>query len=201
MGQTTPNDSLMPGWRQKSAARLRAISAIGLLLFAARAGAQPTLSDADVKAAYLFNFGKFMRIAAEPPQRATFDICILGHDPIGPAIDQIAANAAIDNRPVRVRRLGDATQARACQIVFISPYEGEKMREDLAILMGADVLTVSDTPDFLDRGGMIEFVLQGEHVRFKVNLNAVDRTHLVLSSELLRVAAAVEGKPLPGGRR
>jgi YfiR/HmsC-like len=199
MGQTTPTDSAIPILR-RSAARLRALTAIGLLLFAGRAVTQPPVSDADVKAAYLFNFGKFMRVAGVQPQNATFDICILGRDPIGPALDQVAANGIINSHPVRVRRLGDATQARVCQIVFISPYEGERMREDLAILTGAGALTVSDARDFLDLGGMIEFVLEGEHVRFKVNLSAVDRAHLVLSSELLRVAESVEGRPRPGGQ-
>jgi len=72
------------------------------------------------------------------------------------------------------------------------------MREDLAILGNADVLTVSDAPDFLQHGGMIQFVLVSNHVRFAVNLEAVNHTHLVLSSELLRVASSVAGKPPTG---
>lgn len=158
--------------------------------------AQAQTSEYEVKAAYLFNFGKFIRISGSPePQHSTFDICILGRDPIGRAMDDIVANESIDNRPVRVARISDATQGRKCDIVFISPYEADSIREDLAVLDGADALTVSDAPDFLELGGMIQFVLEGDHVRFEVNLDAVERTHLVLSSELLRVAAAVKGKP------
>lgn len=147
-------------------------------------------------AAYLFNFGKFIRVAGtSEPQHPTFDICILGRDPIGRAMDDIAANESIGDRPVRVFRLSDASQGRKCDIVFISAYEGDAIREDLAVLDFADALTVSDAPDFLEHGGMIQFVPEDNHVRFEVNLDAVDRTHLVLSSELLRVAAAVKGKP------
>lgn len=154
-------------------------------------------SEYEVKAAYLLNFGKFIRIAGVPERpHSTFDICILGRDPIGRAIDDIVANESIDNRPAHVVRISDPTQGRRCDIVFISPYEGDSIREDLALLADSDALTVSDAPDFLERGGMIQFVLDGDHVRFEVNLDAVDRTHLVLSSELLRVAAAVKGKPL-----
>lgn len=160
-------------------------------------GLQAQTSEYDVKAAYLFNFGKFMRVAgAAQPQQATFDICILGRDPIGQAIDEIVANESIDGRPVRVERMTDPALGRKCEIVFISPYESGSIREDLAALDGANVLTVSDAPDFLARGGMIQFVLQGDHVRFEVDLDAVNRAHLVLSSELLRVAAAVKGRPL-----
>ncbi len=168
---------------------------------AAAALAQARPSEYDVKAAYLLNFGKFMHVAGPAPgNRASFDICILGRDPIGHAMDAIADDESIDSRPVRVERIANAGEGRGCDILFVSSYEGEEIRRDLAALNGADVLTVSDAPDFLDRGGMIQFVLEADHVRFEVNLDAVNRTHLVLSSELLRVAAAVKGNPA-GGRR
>lgn len=170
-------------------------------LLSAQLWAQVKPSEYDVKAAYLFNFGKFMRLAgSRQSQHPTFDICILGRDPIGRAMDEIATNESVDNRPVRVSRIANGAQGRECDILFVSPYEGDGIRGDLAALSGADVLTVSDAPDFLERGGMIQFVLEGDHVRFDVNLDAVNRTHVVLSSELLRVAAAVKGMP-PGGMR
>lgn len=156
--------------------------------------AQPT--ESEVKAAYLLNFGRFLRHTNPPaPLRPSFDICILGQDPIGRSIDDIAANETINNLPVRVRRLPDVTDAKACAIVFISASEGEALREDMALLAGSDALTVGDAPGFLDHGGMIQFLLIENHVRFSVNLNAVNRAHLVLSSELLRVASSVVGKP------
>lgn len=153
----------------------------------------------DVKAAYLFNFGKFMRIegAATPPRHATFDICVLGHDYMGRALDDLAASQSIDNRPVRILRVGDAYGARECDIVFISPDEGDGIPLDLDAIGKADVLTVSDSPDFLKYGGMIQFVTEDNRVRFAVNLEAVSRTHIVLSSELLRVASSVTGRPPP----
>lgn len=179
---------------------LRAAAAWLLVSLAASGWAQARPSEYDVKAAYLFNFGKFVRNAGGVPaaRGPNFDICILGRDPIGHSLDQIVAGETIEGRPVQVRRISDPSRGRTCAIVFISPYEGDNLREDLAILDGADVLTVSDAPDFLEQGGMIQFVTEGDHVRFEVDLNAVDRTHLVLSSELLRVAVAVKGKP-PGG--
>ncbi|HMG87853.1 MAG TPA: YfiR family protein [Terracidiphilus sp.] len=158
-------------------------------------------TEYDVKAAYLLNFGKFVRQADGQGPRASFDICLLGHDAMGQTIDDLAANQAIDNLPVHVRRIPDVTQTKGCSILFISADEDDHLREDLAILSSSDVLTVSDAPDFLDRGGMIQFVLIQNHVRFAVNLNAVNRAHLVLSSELLRVASSVIGKPPTGDPR
>ena len=163
-------------------------------LGAAPAIAQKEQTPAEVKAADLFNFGKFMRHGNGYLRHATFDICILGRDPLGQAIDNIAAHESIDNLPVRVPRISDVTGAKTCEIVYITDVEGERLREDMAILLGTDVLTVSDVPNFLERGGMIQFVQVANRVRFSVNLTALNRSHLVLSSELLKVAASVTGK-------
>jgi hypothetical protein len=182
---------------QRSGALQRAMATL-LLLLPASALPQAKPTDYDVKAAYVFNFGKFMRVAAAEstaPRHPTFDICILGRDPIGPVLDGITAKESIENRAVRVVRTADAYAAQGCEILFISSGEGDGIRADLAALGKADVLTVSDAPDFLKDGGMIQFVMQQSHVRFAVNLEAVEHTHLVLSSELLRVALSVTGKP------
>ena len=161
-------------------------------------GAQGPASQPEweVKAAYLLNFGRFLRHTtppASPP--SSFDICILGHDSVSHGIDAIAANERIENLPVHVRHLPDVTDAKGCAILYLGARDSDELREDLAILSGSDALTVSDAADFLDRGGMIQFLLIQNHVRFAVNLNAVNRAHLVLSSELLRVAYSVIGKP------
>lgn len=152
----------------------------------------PHAGEYEVKAAYLFNFGKFLHRSA-PPQHDSFDICVVGEDPMGSALDSLTRGEQIEGRPVRVRRMHEASEARGCDIAYLSANEGVRIEEDVAALGDADTLTVSDAPKFLQRGGMIQFVLQGDHVRFAVNLNAVRRSHLVLSSELLRVAVSVIG--------
>lgn len=145
----------------------------------------------------MFDFARFMRLGegATGSRSATFDICILGHDYIGRQLEAIIVNQSIGGRQVRTVRVEDAYAGRGCDILFISADEGDGMQADLAALGKVDVLTVSDAPDFLKEGGMVQFVVVDNHVRFAVNLDAVNRTHLVLSSELLRVASAVTGKP------
>ncbi len=186
---------------QPDAKAFRHLMAVLLFLLPVSAPPQAKPSEYDVKATYLSNFGKFIHLAGSrtvpqhlTPQNPTFDICILGHDPIGHQLDDITAKESIDNRTVRVVRIADAYAARACEVVFISLDEGDGIRADLAALGNADVLTVSDAPGFLKNGGMIQFLTQRNRVRFAVNLDAVGRTHLILSSELLRVACSVTGK-------
>jgi YfiR/HmsC-like len=166
-----------------------------------RMDAQARPSQYDVEAAYLLNIGKFMHLSAQSRalRRTSFDICILGRDPLGKTLSELAANDSIDGHAARIVHSRDPLNASTCAIAFISAQDNVSIRDELSALAGSDVLTVGDAPDFLRDGGMIQFVLEKDHVRFAVNLNAVEKTHLVLSSELLRVALYVKGKPQTEG--
>jgi hypothetical protein len=160
--------------------------------------AQPpaSMSPSDVEAAYLYNFGKFVRYPALQVQdTASFSICILGEDGFGGTLDSLVANESIEGRKIAVRRLASASAANNCQIVFIAPSEETRLAKDLAAFEKRPVLTVSNLPGFLEHGGMIQFLLQNNRVRFAVNLAATEQNSLALSSELLKVAVRVDAKP------
>jgi YfiR/HmsC-like len=167
------------------------VSCIGIYA----AAQTPVPAEYGVEATDLVNFGRFLRHSDVQPPHASFDLCILGRDPLGRRVDDLAAKEMIDNLPVRVLRSAEAAEVKACEIVFISAFEGNRIREDLATLAETEALTVSDARDFLDQGGMIQFVFPSHRVKFAINLIAVNRAHLILSSELLRVATTVAGKP------
>jgi hypothetical protein len=179
---------------------LAALTTIAFCVPLPEAPAQPRISEYAVKAAYLLNFGKFVRVPGGV-QRGAFNICIVGLDPFGRSLDDITSNESIDGRPVRVLRLSGPDAARGCSIAYIGSTETRRISEDIAVFGAADVLTVSDAPDFLQHGGMIQFVFVSNHVRFSVNLDAVRHSHVVLSSELLRVAVSVTGGSGPGQGR
>ena len=175
---------------------------VALCMIAAIAHAQNRVSEYAVKAAYLFNFGKFVRFSPSDAvnNRHGFDICIVGEDPFGRTLDELTANEQLDGKPVRVVRLKTPAEARGCAIAYISASEGGRIGTDLDALRGQPVLTVSDAAGFLQRGGMIQFLTLENHVRFAVNLDAVRGAQLGLSSELIRVATTVTGATPPGVR-
>jgi hypothetical protein len=82
--------------------------------------------------------------------------------------------------------------------MFISSTEESHLKQILATLDKALVLTVSDMPDFSRRGGMIQFVLEGGKVRFEINLGSAEAARLIVSAELLKVAATVRKNGQPG---
>jgi hypothetical protein len=87
--------------------------------------------------------------------------------------------------------------ARTCAIVYLGSSEAGRLDKDLAALDGSAALTVSDVPRFTDRGGMIQFILQNNRVRFAVNLSSASRARIAFSSELLKVALAITSPPPP----
>lgn len=174
---------------------------VAMPAFGGSTASDPRPTEYDVKAAYLLNFGKFMRIeggeTANP--QGSFAVCVIGDDPIESSLKTLTAGERINGRLVTILHVKDGAAARACQIVYLSGSEGTHLDHDLEQLRGADTLTVSDASTFLARGGMIQFLLVSDHVRFSVGLDAVRQTHVGLSSELLRVAYSVSGKPAKEG--
>ena len=157
---------------------------------------RPSLDE--VEAAYLYNFGKFVRWPGNAGQGPVL-ICVAGPDPLAQTVRKLVLGEQIDGRPLQVRVLDGTEEASSCSILFVGALERQHEDEYLAATAGKPVLTVGDAPDFLARGGILELLLVGDHVRFSVNLNAANRNGLSLSSELLKVAIRVTGLPGDGG--
>jgi hypothetical protein len=161
-------------------------------------GAKPT--DYDVKAAYLYNFGHFVEWPASvtAAKNDSFTVCVLGQDPFGTVLDATLAGETIAGKRVAAKRISTPQESGGCQILFMSSTEDGRLKQVMEALNKQAVLTVSDMPQFSQRGGMIEFVMEGKSVRFKVNLTAVQQAGLSLSSDLLKVAVAVRRNSSPG---
>ncbi len=148
--------------------------------------------DYEVKAAYLFNFSRFVTWPPPTPaQGDMFSVCVLGRNPFGSALKDTLAGENVDGRAVVAKAIKKVEEALACRILFVSGSEKSKMPAILESLGDARILTVSDAPGFTARGGMIQFVNEGRNVRFEVNLTAAERAGLALSADLLRVAVKV----------
>jgi hypothetical protein len=154
----------------------------------------------DVQAAYLYNFGKFVRWP-EAGGHGPILVCVAGEDPFAQTVAHLVSGEQIAGRAVDVRNLDDPEGVGDCSILFVGTPEHSRTDAFLAAIAGKPVLTVGDGPDFLTRGGMIQFELVEDHVRFSVNLEAANRCNVGLSSELLKVAVSVTGRPETGGMK
>ena len=156
---------------------------------------KPKPTEYQVKAAYLSNFGRFVDWpAAATSGDGPFNVCVLGQDPLGASLDAAIAGEKIGSAKLAAKRVSRVEDAGDCRLLFISSSEESRLAAILAAV-GKNILTVGDMPEFAERGGMIQFVLDGSRVRFEINLIAAQRAGLNLGSELLKLATTVRRNP------
>jgi len=178
--------------RRPAIHRLRLFTATCLLVTAAVSVVRPaqaaTASEYQVKAAFLFNFTKFV---AWPPHafadaNTPLVIGVLGRDPFGSYLDDTVRGQSINNRPLVVRRYHNPAEVNNCHVLFISRSESDRLDQIVAALKQRNVLIVTDA-DGGKGGVMIRFVTEGNRIRFKIDPEAAKAANLTISSKLLRL--------------
>ncbi len=156
--------------------------------------ASPVLTrEYQLKAAYLFNFARFVKWPSEHNEEANAHLrfCVIGLTPIGLALDQFIKDKTVQGRKPVIRHISHQNQLTGCEVLFISQSEQNSIIDILSVVEGAYILTVGETKDFIQRGGMIEFMIVENKLRFAINLEAAKRAHLEISSQLLKLAIIV----------
>ena len=148
------------------------------------------LPDYQVKAAFLYNFGKFVEWpdGVFAATNAPLVIGVLGTDPFHGDLERLAANQHINGHPIVVRPIKTDSDLNKCHILFLATLEKAEVRDALKTLDGASVLTVSETDNFLAAGGMIQFLIENRKVHFAINNEAARHAGLKTSSKLLALA-------------
>jgi len=156
--------------------------------------AQPGL-EYEVKAAFLYNFFSFVTWPTDALASASDPVrlCVFDPDPFGPVLDRTVAGGVAEGHPIAVQRVPDGQSLLRCSLVFVPRSAAAHVDQVIRATAKRAVLTVGESPDFLKKGGMIEFVIDGGRVRFDVNAKAAAANGLSLSSRLLRVARSTTG--------
>lgn len=147
-------------------------------------------SEYRLKAAFLFNFAKFVEWPPEAFAEKTspFILGVLGDNPFGNELEQTVAGKKVNDYPITVQTFRTAAEATNCHILFISNSEKKRLPEIIQRLHGTAVLTVSETERFIETGGMINFVSENNKIRFQINDEAAKAAGLKISSKLLSLA-------------
>jgi hypothetical protein len=153
-----------------------------------------TYAEYKVKAAYLYNFAKFVEWPAEvlADPSLPLSICIFGKDPFGDALDTIKGKT-VKGRKLLIKRYSGVEDLKECHIIFISPSEEKNLAGILEKIKDMHMLTVSDMEGFADRGGMINLNKSKNRIRLEINLDAAQHSGLKMSSKLLKIAKIIKG--------
>jgi YfiR/HmsC-like len=189
-------------WRT---ARLRVqLCTMALLLLTGSIPLQPQSAPSveyQVKAAFLFNFAKFIEWPTDAfsNEKTPITLCVFRYDPFGSALDEVIRGKTINNRELTARRINELPDLKSCHLVFVSEREDKLLSEIDKSLKGGSVLVVGESAEFAERGGAIQLFLEENKLRFAVNVDAVQRARLQVSSKLLALARVVHDGGHPKG--
>ena len=168
------------------------------LVLSAPRPARAQLSVGHVKGLFIERFTRFIEWPPGTlPPGAPFEVCIQGSGETADSLARVAASRKFKERPSKVRRLGGGASAIGCHVLYLAPSEGGRLAAVISPLAERPTLTISDTPGFGERGVLINLYQEGRFLRFEINTSAVRKSHLIFSSQLLRLGRLV-GDP-PGG--
>jgi hypothetical protein len=172
-----------------------ALTALAALALPASVVATEDARADQIKAAYLFNFVKFVEWPAGALNEA-IEICFAGAPGVHKSLQSAAGDKRIGSRRVAVRALTHGEAPGSCAVVYIA--EDSATDEQLLVQARVTSLTVSDAPNFTRRGGAIQLFTEENRLRFVVNVENARRAGLRISSNLLKLASNVEQDGAPG---
>lgn len=173
----------------------KAAFSLGLIMLLAGWPAGLTAQEVpeyQLKAAFLYNFAKFTEWpgSAFEDSDAPLVIGILGEDPFGANIDFLK-NKVVKNRKLTVRRFDNIDQLAPCHILFISASEKKRLAETIEAVQDSTLLTVSDVDAFIEKGGIIRFVIENDNLGFTINAAALRHAAFKISAQLLKFGQLV----------
>lgn len=144
-----------------------------------------------IKGVLLYNLSQFVEWPSTTftNDAAPLRIGILGQDPFEGVLDTIVREETAGQRRLVVERYQNVEEIRRCHILFISASEQHRIFTTFSKLANRPILTVGDTDQFIQQGGMVKLYKNEENkIRLQVNLHAVKAAQLTMSAKLLRVA-------------
>jgi hypothetical protein len=191
MKSTTSGTAYSRLWRQILAAWLLACAGV------VWGSETKAVSEYQVKAVFLFRFTQFVEWPAEAGAASDrpFVIGIVGEDPFGTVLDDTVRKELVqEHRPIVVQRFQDSETLPKCDILFIAPFEKDRLRDVLGRIKGQAVLTVADTAGAAEQGAMINLLVVQGSVKIEINQDAMTAAGLKVSAKLLSLAKIVKGK-------
>lgn len=164
------------------------IACVALLALPLQAAGPP--NEYALKSVFLYNFCHFIEWpdSAFTSPNDPMVIGVIGDDPFGKLLNEAVEGETYHNRPIKIEHYRTSKDIRHCQLLFVPRSENPHLDQILAAVGGSSVVTVGETDDFLDRGGMITLPVDHNRVRLRIAPSPLRAANLSVSSKLLRVA-------------
>jgi hypothetical protein len=159
------------------------------------AQAARTTSESELKAAFVYNFAKFVtwpqgsRGNTDKP----FAIGVLGDPELGRTLQRLLEGKNLGGRSLAVMTFVSIDELRATDVLFIHSDQKKTLEAVLQVIAGLPVLTVGDAENFAELGGVVQLVREDRRMRFDINVAAAEQAGLRIQSQLLKLARTTSG--------
>lgn len=152
-----------------------------------------TITPPELKAAFIYNFATFVDWPPDVmPRDWAMAICVVGDDAVAEALTATARGHAIGSHEIAVMRVTLEGPLRSCHVLYVPGLEPKRVAQLVDLVRGSSVFTVSDVDRFAETGGIAQLFIDNDKMRFAINVDAAQRAHLHLSSQLLALATIVK---------
>jgi hypothetical protein len=153
----------------------------------------PTVSESELKAAFLYNFTRFIEWPAEAfkAESDPLQVTVFDDEDFAKTLTQLLADKKAHNRHFLVKNITSAKDAKGSHILFVPKERTKQMPQVMDILGELPVLTIGESPQFLNQGGIINMSFQDNQLRFEIHASAAEKAKLAISSRLMRLATNV----------
>lgn len=161
------------------------------LLFLAKTGKAQSVNEFQVKAVFIYNFTQFVQWperSFQSPQDP-FVIGVLGENVFGRYLEEAVAGEHYESRPIVIEYYKTTKDIGKCHILYVGASSPR-----LSQLASNPILTVGETPEFMDQKGLLRFYDEGNRIRIEINQSAASASGLTISSKLLRLATIRQEK-------
>jgi hypothetical protein len=152
------------------------------------AQAARTTTETELKAAFVYNFAKFVTWPDDSGSKKPLVIGVLGDPELGLTLQELLEGKTLGGRPLSVAVFGSIKELRATEVLFIHADRKQTLETALRAIAGLPVLTVGESADFADLGGVVQLVREGRKMRFDVNVGAAEQAGLRIQAQLLKLA-------------
>lgn len=175
-----------------------AVACLSLLVGRVASAAEAeTSKEYQIKAAFVYNFTKFVDWPASSflEKSTPIVIGVLGTNPFGAELNKAVEGRRVNGREILIRAVSTAAELSSVNAVFISASEAGRLKELLSSLKTKPILTIGEKESFTREGGTIAFVLDGDKIRFAINMESAEAAGIRVSAQLQKLAASVQKKP------
>lgn len=160
-------------------------------VFSVHAFALPAFREAEIKAAFLYQFTKFIEWP-ENLSSTQYNICVFKDDSFGEVLDKLRSSDEESAVQFQTRMVDNLDSLDGCHLLFISAKEKGELGRIVEGAKGRKLVTVSEVKGFIEKGGIINFVIENRKIRFEINQKQAEAEGIKISSKLLKLASAVK---------